>query len=173
MPRDPRNRDTQNTESGFIDSLYFAYGANVNRQGMKHRCPQAIPKNVFRLKDYQLVFRGVADIVKMNGSEVYGVLWHVTPRCVKALDRFEGYPYLYRYEHFTLPSGEKVFYYKMNVSDPLDVDMPSDFYFETIEEGYRDFGLPKRSLYDGLEYTYNIVERLTGSEDDVDMQERD
>ena len=41
--------------------LYGAYGANLNMSNMEVRCPQAKPMISFMLKDYKLVFNGVAD----------------------------------------------------------------------------------------------------------------
>ena len=42
--------------------FYFAYGANLNLQNMRYRCPNAKVVGHLNLPEYQLVFKGVADI---------------------------------------------------------------------------------------------------------------
>ena len=76
--------------------LYGAYGANLNMSNMEVRCPLAKPILGFHLVDYKLVFNGVADIIKHKGAKVPIGLWKITDKCEKALDKFEGFPYLYK-----------------------------------------------------------------------------
>jgi hypothetical protein len=58
--------------------LYFAYGANLNLQGMRFRCPAARPVSAFLLHDWQLAFSGVATIQPQLGASVPGALWEIT-----------------------------------------------------------------------------------------------
>ena len=44
---------------------------------------------------------GVATIKRSDGRDLPVLLWEITPDDEKALDRYEGYPYLYRKE--TIP----------------------------------------------------------------------
>ena len=76
--------------------LYGAYGANLNMANMEVRCPQAKPILGFTLVGFRLVFNGVADIIKHKGAKVPIGLWKITDKCEKALDKFEGFPYLYK-----------------------------------------------------------------------------
>ncbi len=75
--------------------IYFAYGANLDRNGMNARCPGNKPLCRAVLKDYRLVFRNVADIEEAENQQVQGALYEITLEHLKSLDRFEGYPRLY------------------------------------------------------------------------------
>lgn len=128
--------------------LYFAYGANLNLEGMRFRCPAAEPIDSFMLDDWRLCFSGVATIKPEPGSQVAGALWSISKECEDSLDIFEGYPYLYTKVYLT--QGEHTFMvYVMNEDTPAP---PAKSYFETIAQGYRDWGLPMDSLLRAREY---------------------
>lgn len=125
--------------------VMFSYGSNLNIDNMMYRCPQAEKLGRLRLRDWQLVFRGVADIVPMPGAICWGGVWRITPACERALDRYEGVDGgMYRKEYLPIkrtPHGETdMLIYVMNSTG---VYPPSERYLQTIIEGYRDFGLPK------------------------------
>ena len=80
--------------------IYIAYGANLNKSAMRHRCPDATPIGSSKVKDYKLIFNNVASIEKSPGSHVEVGLWIITKNCEKSLDRFEGFPSLYRKKYF-------------------------------------------------------------------------
>lgn len=131
--------------------LYFAYGANTNLGSMERRCPAARPLCALRLKDYKLMFRGVADVVPAKGAEVFGALWRITPACERALDRFEGFPRLYTKSYASAVIGGvevDVMFYVMNGS--TDHVPPSHYYEATLREGYADFDLPAAQLDDAI-----------------------
>jgi gamma-glutamylcyclotransferase (GGCT)/AIG2-like uncharacterized protein YtfP len=121
---------------------YFAYGSNLNVDHMKRRCPQATPTGRLTLNNFKLVFRGVADIQDKKGAKVVGAVYKITDHCLKALDGYEGYPYLYDRQHFTIQIGNKaepcMTYYM--VHDDC-IKMPSQLYYDVIAEGYKDHGL--------------------------------
>ena len=127
--------------------LYGAYGANLNMANMEVRCPQAKPILGFNLVGYRLVFNGVADIVKDKDTKVPIGLWKITKECEKSLDRFEGYPYLYKKIKLKLDvpgfKGQKVMFYVMRRKG---VALPPASYFNTIAQGYDDFALNKDYL---------------------------
>ncbi|WP_209702755.1 gamma-glutamylcyclotransferase family protein [Clostridium algifaecis] len=75
--------------------LYFSYGSNLNLEQMAKRCPDCVPVVKVKLKGYKLVFNRVADIVEADAEVVYGAVYEVSPRDVKKLDIYEGYPRLY------------------------------------------------------------------------------
>ena len=60
------------------EMIYIAYGSNMNIEQMKRRCPKAIPIGKGILKDYKLVFKGVADVIKSPGDEVPIAIWKIT-----------------------------------------------------------------------------------------------
>jgi gamma-glutamylcyclotransferase (GGCT)/AIG2-like uncharacterized protein YtfP len=126
--------------------MYGAYGANLNVSNMEVRCPQAKPMIPFMLHGYKLVFNGVADIIKSKGSKVPIGLWEITKDCEKALDRFEGFPYLYKkiYVNLDIPGAKgKCMFYVMRRKGYA---VPAAFYYNTIAQGYEDFGLDKDHL---------------------------
>jgi gamma-glutamylcyclotransferase (GGCT)/AIG2-like uncharacterized protein YtfP len=122
--------------------LYFAYGANLNLEGMRFRCPAARPASAFLLHDYRLAFSGVATIQPCPGETVSGALWEITQECEDNLDVFEGFPFLYS-KIYLAQSNMEFMAYVMNDDPPA---APSRSYFNTIREGYRDWDLPVSEL---------------------------
>lgn len=128
------------------EMIYIAYGSNMNIEQMKYRCPKAVAIGKGILKNYKLVFRGVADIVKSTGDEVPIAVWKITEECEKALDRYEGFPYLYRKEIVTVEiegRKEKGIVYVMNRNT---IAPPNSYYYNVIKKGYNDFKIDKRTL---------------------------
>ena len=78
--------------------LYFAYGSNLDSEGMASRCPEREPVAPAILKDWALTFRGVADVERCEGAVVHGAVWRITAADLDRLDAYEGYPGLYRRE---------------------------------------------------------------------------
>lgn len=76
--------------------LYFAYGSNLHPLRMNERCPGAVSLGYAVLPHYRLVERLYADIEMAPESEVHGVLYLLTPLHLALLDRYEGYPEIYR-----------------------------------------------------------------------------
>jgi len=132
-------------------TIYYAYGANTNIDGMKYRCPKSKLLGTLDLPDWRLVFKGVADIEVAPHNKVNGVLWEITEECERSLDRFEGYPNLYRKEYFQVQKGDgtivDIMFYKMNREGYAP---PSDQYFECIETGYRQNDIPTDLLWQSL-----------------------
>lgn len=138
--------------------LYGAYGSNLNMSQMSVRCPKAKPVGSLILKDWKLVFRGVADIEEAKGHEVALGLWYITKDCLKALDRYEGFPYLYGKKHLKVKGVQKSFavpsvmIYVMN--DQERVAPPPQTYLNAIANGYNDFGLDKKLLQEPVMQSY-------------------
>ncbi len=135
------------------EKLYIAYGSNLNLNQMAMRCPDAMPVGTAMLDGWQLTFRGVATLEIVEGATAPVGIWRITERCEKALDRYEGYPTLYRKENIEIEhNGNKVeaMIYLMNTGLPC---MPSRHYLQTIEEGYYDIGLDTVHLRKALEHT--------------------
>ena len=90
-------------------TLYFAYGANMERAAMAKRCPGARALGVAVLRGHRyLIARGYGAFVPAPGRCVYGVLWRLTARDLAALNLFESLDSgLYRRVLFTVESGGK------------------------------------------------------------------
>lgn len=128
------------------DKIYLAYGSNLNLKQMAYRCPDAKVLSGTTLDGYRLLFRGfnggaVATVEKHEGGSVPVLLWRISPRDEAALDRYEGWPRLYRKETVTVHLDGKpmeAMVYIMNEGRPLGG--PGLFYYDTIMDGYLDAG---------------------------------
>ena len=123
-------------------SLYAAYGSNLNHEQMKIRCPNAkFYKNAV-LRDYCLVFRGVADIEHCSNECVEIGLWEVTDECIDSLDRYEGYPYLYGKAIGSFETDKEnidaMIYF---MESDRGYFPPSSQYLNSIKQGYKDCNL--------------------------------
>lgn len=126
--------------------LYIAYGSNLNIGQMANRCPTAKVVGASEMKDWRLLFRGahagtVATVEPYKGGSVPVLVWELAPADEAALDRYEGWPFLYRKETVKVKlDGKtvKAMVYVMNEGRPLG--QPSCYYYTTILEGYKDAG---------------------------------
>jgi gamma-glutamylcyclotransferase (GGCT)/AIG2-like uncharacterized protein YtfP len=83
--------------------LYFAYGSNMSREQMKERAENAQLIGIGYMEDYTLAFNrrgthrsgGVASVVEAKGERVYGVIWEISSKELKRLDKEED-PDAYR-----------------------------------------------------------------------------
>lgn len=132
--------------------LYVAYGSNINLEQMAYRCPNSTVAGTAMLQGYELQFRRHATIEPNEDSEVPILLWELDPHDERFLDRYEGFPKYYRKENITLEmDGETVeaMIYIMNGDTPLEV--PTEQYYNTIEQGYKENGLDTSYLEVALE----------------------
>lgn len=142
--------------------LYFAYGANTHLESMAARCPKARPVCSAILSDSRLVFRGVADVERCDGSEVHGALWEITPECEASLDRFEGFPRFYVKQYFRVTLGGRKRSVMMYVMREQDGQSPPGLYYlEVLEQGYKQFGLPLLQLQEAIKRSTAKVAQLT------------
>lgn len=146
--------------------LYFAYGSNINLDQMAYRCPDAEVVGPVTLEGWELLFRGsgVATIGQKDGSTVHGLLWQLTPDCERSLDHYEGYPHLYGKEPVTVRDAQgqelTVMAYIMTERYRTPAVPPTPYY-EGIQEGYRQNGLPVRALKKAWEHAVREVHEYT------------
>lgn len=148
--------------------LYVAYGSNLNLPQMANRCPTAKVVGASELKDYKLLFRGghgiaVATVEPCKGSTVPVLIWEITDEDEKALDRYEGFPFLYRKEDVKVKLNKKnikAMVYIMNEGKPLG--QPSMYYYSIIYDGYKaqnfDINLLRTATEDSIERLGNTDE---------------
>ena len=130
--------------------LYFAYGSNLNHFQMKRRCKDSIFIKKINLNDFRLTFRSryrAADIEYKKNSFVPGGLFKISKNDEKKLDNYEDYPNLYKKYYFYYYE-KKVMTYTMVKKTPFK--FPTERYLNVIKRGYKDCGLNKRFLYEGL-----------------------
>ena len=146
--------------------LYFAYGSNINLDQMACRCPDAEVVGPVTLEGWELLFRGsgVATIGRKEGGTVHGLLWQLTPDCERSLDRYEGYPRLYGKQLVTVRDAQgqelTVMAYIMTERYRTPAVPPTPYY-EGIQEGYRQNGLPVGELKKAWENTVREVHGAT------------
>lgn len=140
------------------DRFYIAYGSNLNLRQMRHRCPTAEIVGTSRLQGWQLRFRGelltaVATIEPAANGIVPVLVWKLQPKDEYALDRYEGWPYLYRKENLELSVDKErilAMVYIMN-EDRYSYNAPSKHYLATILEGYKSSGFDEDILQQAVQ----------------------
>lgn len=132
--------------------LYLAYGSNLNKSQMRRRCSTARALGTVMLNDAKLVFRGAADAIYSPGDKVPCGVWRLFPDDEAALDRAEGIRSgHYAKEMVELDNGDEALLYVMTSQG---ICPPSQYYFDTIAQGYRDFGLDLGYLHVALQHSY-------------------
>ncbi|MEG1980835.1 MAG: gamma-glutamylcyclotransferase family protein [Victivallaceae bacterium] len=151
--------------------LYIAYGSNLNLPQMAHRCPTAKVVGSSEVKGYELLFRGgrrgaVATIEPLEGSSVPVLLWKIKQQDEVALDRYEGYPSFYRKEMLEVElEGKTVPAMVYIMNDGREFGAPSDFYLNTIAEGYDAAGFDTEFLDDAVEKSIQLAQEQQAQED--------
>ena len=137
------------------NTIYLAYGSNLNLRQMAQRCPYAVPLGVATLSDYRILFRGgdhsaVATVEPFPGGTVPVLLWEITPRDEEALDRYEGWPHLYRKETVTVELDGKLMETMVYIMNRGQLGQPSSYYLNAIMEGYASAGFDTAVLDEAL-----------------------
>ena len=148
------------------NTLYFAYGSNINLGQMEYRCPDASVVGPVVLEGWELLFRrgGFATIAPKEGETVHGLLWSLTRSCEWSLDRYEGYPRFYDKKMVTVRDSEgrslSVMAYIMDdrFREPM---LPAESYYNGILEGYQQNGLPVSALKKAWEHAVQEVHQET------------
>ena len=87
------------------------------------------------------------------------LVWKIERSDEKALDRYEGFPYLYRKESIKIEADGKsltAMAYVMN--EGYDIGMPSDYYLNTILEGYEEAGFDTNILMEAVALSENLYQ---------------
>ena len=156
---------------------YLAYGSNLNVKQMKFRCPDAKPVAVTKIPNYHLLFRrGFLTIEPQPESSVPVVVWKISDRDEKSLDRYEGYPKFYRKEIFPIllngykdmdayKAGQKAVQEKVGeamvyiMNDGFPAQQPSSSYLDTVRSGYAAFNIDINYLMNALVDTWEEEQR--------------
>jgi len=141
--------------------LYFAYGSNMHSAQMKQRCPSATFVCRAKVPSHRLAFTltslergcGVADVVRDDTKDVWGVIYELPENELKELDKDESFrpgrpddqnEYT-REKHYVWAEGDTnrpllVSLYRGHPQ--LDQPLPSCEYKKLIVEGARHWHLP-------------------------------
>jgi phage replication-related protein YjqB (UPF0714/DUF867 family)/gamma-glutamylcyclotransferase (GGCT)/AIG2-like uncharacterized protein YtfP len=126
--------------------IYFAYGSNLSVQQMASRCPDAVNPRRATLPDHDWLIneRGVATIEPLAGSEVHGVVWHVSDHDLTTLDSAEGVPVRYRRDRLTVHTDDGPSDAWVYIDHRVDPGPPRPGYLERIIDGAHQHELPHR-----------------------------
>jgi gamma-glutamylcyclotransferase len=78
-------------------TVYFAYGSNLNLKQMIHRCPESRYLGLGKLQNYKFIIneRGYANVVPTQGHSVEGLCYLLSQQDERRLDASEGVPTSY------------------------------------------------------------------------------
>jgi cation transport regulator ChaC len=129
-------------------TLYFAYGANMERAAMRRRCGAAIPLGPAVLRGWRYVIaQGYGSVAPARGGGVFGVLWRLTPRDLAALNAFESLDTgLYRRAMLTVEIGGPRVRALVYVGRQGGRRRPMPGYQERIVAAAEDWRLPRRYI---------------------------
>lgn len=135
---------------------YIAYGSNLNHAQMAYRCPDAEFIGTSIIDGYELVFKGrnygVADIIPCEGGSVPVGIWSISETDERNLDVYEGFPQHYRKQDFTIDfDGKNISCMAYVMSADRSFKMPSEWYFNTILQGYIDCGIDTETLFEAAD----------------------
>ena len=145
------------------EKYYLAYGSNLSMGQMAQRCPDAVYVGTADIPDYQLLFKGSQSgsyltIEPKAGCTVPVLVWKISKRDERNLDRYEGCPSFYYKRllpvsiHSLLSDSEVIqadaIVYIMHEERPLG--MPTLHYYDICLEGYYRFGFNSKVLENAL-----------------------
>lgn len=116
-----------------------------------------------QLKDYELLFRGnrrsaVATVEPKEGSTVPVLLWRIHERDEASLDLYEGYPRLYDKQMMDVELDGKPVSAMVYIMTPgHEFGIPSDYYVDTIWQGYESAGFDTQILEDAVEKAMELT----------------
>lgn len=96
-------------------------------------------------------FRGVATIVPKKGATVPVLIWELDERDLPVLNRYEGWPRLYRQEKMPFELDGKSYEGMAYLMNRGTISPPSQQYYNTILQGYQENGLDESYLETALE----------------------
>jgi hypothetical protein len=138
---------------------YFAYGSNLNKGQMQHRCPDAKPVGALMLPKARLIFKNVADVEYHETETAAGGLWTISASDEKTLDRYEGVHHgLYVKQYIRVQVRDREHDTLIYTMGRGSYGMPSQGYYDTIRRGYDDFGIKQGMLVKALRDTRLEVE---------------
>ena len=137
--------------------LYVAYGSNLNKDQMEHRCPTARFVGTGVIENYELQFKGSrlgahATIAPREGASVPVAIWKIQKRDENRLDMYEGYHekgYCY-YDKEQIPvkmdDGGSITGMVYVMDKEMDFGIPAKSYYDIVRQGYKDCGFEPATL---------------------------
>jgi len=137
-------------------TLYFAYGSNLDPDQMRERCPEARLLGAATLPHHRIAFAGyshardgaVATVLPEREVTTPGLLYRLTMGDLDQLDRFEGHPAFYQRTKRTVRDRhgrfQSAWVYQLPPEYPEGP--PSDEYFSVIQRAYQVLDWPTDPL---------------------------
>ena len=122
---------------------------------MAYRCPTAERVSAGFVENYELEFRRVAMIVPKQDSKVPVLVRELKPEDEKNLDRYEGFPHMYRKETIPVKIGDEVVDGMVYIMNEGQISPPPESYYTGILEGYVDNGMDASYLKAASERAYS------------------
>ena len=144
------------------DRYYIAYGSNLSVDQMAVRTPDAVIAGTGIIKDWRLLFRQFATIEKCKGYSVPVLIWKISKRDEKSLDRYEGFPRFYSKKNLTVAvtslNGQDLGEFNAMVYIMTQeathmrsvIPLPSKHYYSVLYAGYKMFGFDESLLEDAV-----------------------
>lgn len=151
--------------------LYIAYGSNINLEQMAYRCPHSKVIGTSEIKNFELEFRGVATIVPKEGASVPVLIWELDERDLPTLNRYEGWPRFYRQEKMPFELKGKPYEGMAYLMNHGEIAPPSQQYYNTILQGYRENGLDESYLQTALANSFQMDFSEEEPDEDFDIDE--
>lgn len=145
----------------------FVVRSHMSEQ-MAFRCPNSKVVGTSEIKDFELEFRGVATIVPKENASVPVLIWELDERDLPTLNRYEGWPRLYRQEKMSFELNGKTCEGMAYLMNCREISPPSQQYYNTILQGYRENGLDESYLQTALE---NSIRQEQIIDDNFDIDE--
>lgn len=151
--------------------LYIAYGSNINLEQMAYRCPHSKVVGTSEIKDFELEFRDVATIVPKENASVPVLIWELDERDLPILNRYEGWPRLYRQEKMNFELDGKSYKGMAYLMNRGEISPPSQQYYNTILQGYRENGLDESYLQKAFENSFQMDRAEEEIDEDFDIED--
>ena len=135
---------------------YIAYGSNLSVEQMAHRCQDARIAGQAVLAGWELLFRGCATIAPNPKKNTPILVWEISERDEKSLDRYEGFPTYYRKEDLNIEllregaEPEMVTAMVYIMENDFGRRSPSLYYYKVLHDGYIAFKFPMHILESAL-----------------------
>ncbi len=154
---------------------YFGYGSNMDpRTFLGRRKMRPFEVRVARLVDYELRFnlpvgggeRGVANVVRTEGAEVWGVAYQISATDGTRLDRSEGVPRMYQRVRIELAdeAGDRFVAFTYGSGRGDESRKPSRRYMGLLLAGAQHHDLPADYVGYLRDFDLAIDERSTQRE---------
>ena len=148
-------------------NYYLAYGSNLNKAQMAHRCPGAVAIGTTKIPGYKHVFRrGYLTIEPDPEGSVDVGIWHITDDDEARLDVYEGFPKFYHKKlmavHWPGDSELEIMALVYIMNDGFPIQRSGREYRRTVGQGCKDFGIPLGPIIDADLDAYDVERSTTG-----------